>query len=182
MTEGVPNMLHDQVVIGFVQQARALCGQLDKAAAWCSYMGEREQDVLDSQLAPDMFPLAKQLDFVVAQILQPLRRLTGAALPEPAAASGSIAAYRDRIAAAADMVAGFGPDQTDAAPKSIISFDLPNGMAFDLTAADYVRDWAVPQFFFHIMAAYAILRMRGVPIGKIDYVPYMAQHARKSAG
>jgi hypothetical protein len=62
----------------------------------------------------------------------------------------------------------------------MIGLELPNGMAFDLNAADYVRDWAVPQFYFHIMTVYAILRMRGVPLGKADFVPHMLRHARKS--
>jgi hypothetical protein len=172
-------MLHDQTVVTFTQQARALCGQLDKAATWCAEQGVAEGDLLESRLADDMFPLAKQLDFVVAQMLGPLRRLTGEALPDPDAANGSLAAYRDRVAAAAAMIAGFDSDATDAAPEARISFDLPNGMAFDLTARAYVRDWAVPQFYFHVMAAYAILRMRGVPIGKADYVPHMGRHARR---
>ncbi len=49
---------------------------------------------------------------------------------------------------------------------------------FDLTAATYVRDWALPQFYFHIVAAYAVMRHLGVPLGKADYAGYMMQHLR----
>ena len=54
-------------------------------------------------------------------------------------------------------------------------------MTFDLTAEGYVRDWALPQFYFHLMTAYAILRANGVPLGKIDYVPYMMRYLRPAA-
>ena len=42
----------------------------------------------------------------------------------------------------------------------------------------HVRDWALPQFYFHLMTAYAILRAGGVPLGKADYVGYMFQYLR----
>jgi uncharacterized protein len=175
-------MLHDQFRISFVQQARALCGQLDRAATWCAAEGVSEADLLGASLAPDMFPLAKQLDFVVAQVLLPLRRLTGQDIADPAEAAGGLAAYRDRLAAAVAIVEQIDSAELDAAAGQAVAFDLPNGMAFDLSGADYVRDWAVPQFFFHVMTAYAIMRMRGVPLGKADFVPYMAKHARRTTG
>src|SRR3546814_19076128 len=59
-----------------------------------------------------------------------------------------------------------------------VEFSLPNGMVFDLRALDYVRDWALPQFYFHIVAAYAILRHMGVPLGKAVYASYMMQPLR----
>ena len=43
-------------------------------------------------------------------------------------------------------------------------------MIFDLSAEQYVRDWALPQFYFHLMIAYAVLRAQGVALGKADYV------------
>src|SRR3546814_18579929 len=59
-----------------------------------------------------------------------------------------------------------------------VSFELPNGMIFDMSAFDYVRDWAAPQFAFHHVAAYAVLRHMGVPLGKADYVGYMMRYLR----
>ena len=56
--------------------------------------------------------------------------------------------------------------------------DLPNGMRFNLTHEQFARDWALGQFTFHVMAAYAILRKEGVEIGKADYVPHMFSYLR----
>ena len=51
-------------------------------------------------------------------------------------------------------------------------------MVFDLTAEGYARDWALPQFYFHVMIAYAILRSQGVDLGKADYVAHMFPYLR----
>jgi hypothetical protein len=55
------------------------------------------------------------------------------------------------------------------------------GLTFDLTKEQFARDWALGQFYFHIMAAYAILRKEGVEIGKRDYVPHMFGYLRGEA-
>ena len=52
------------------------------------------------------------------------------------------------------------------------------GMIFDFSAEQYVRDWALPQFYFHVMTAYAILRAQGVALGKADYVTHMFGYVR----
>src|SRR3546814_18451866 len=59
-----------------------------------------------------------------------------------------------------------------------VSFELPNGMIVDMSAFDYGREWAAPQFAFHHVAAYAVLRHMGVPLGKADYVGDMMRYLR----
>jgi uncharacterized protein len=172
-------MIHDQTIPVFDQQVRALVGQLAKAAQWCSDSGTSEAELLDARLAPDMHPLAAQLNFVSAQMLQPIRRLAGVDLPDPPEADATIASHQQRLKAAAAAIADITPDALNIDPDRMVGMDLPNGMSFDLSAAAYVRDWALPQFWFHLMAAYSILRMRGVPIGKADFVPHMLKHLRK---
>jgi hypothetical protein len=63
-------------------------------------------------------------------------------------------------------------------PATPIAHALPQGMVFDLTAEQYVRDWALPQFYFHVMTAYAILRAQAVELGKVDYVAHMFPYLR----
>lgn len=174
-------MIFDQTIIPFTQQATALIGQLAKAEAWCSDQGTSETSLLAASLAPDMFPLAKQLDFVTAQMLQPMRRLTGLELTDPPEADATLAGHKQRLRASIAILAPLSREQVDGDPARMVAMDLPNGMAFDLSAADYVRDWALPQFYFHIMTAYAILRHSGVPIGKADYAQHMARHLRRPA-
>jgi len=72
-------------------------------------------------------------------------------------------------------------DAFDGPAQRPLALELPNGMAFDLTGEQYARDWALPQFYFHLMAAYAILRNGGVDLGKPDYVPHMFAYIRQGA-
>lgn len=51
-------------------------------------------------------------------------------------------------------------------------------MVFDMTGEQYARDWALAQFYFHLITAYAILRSRKIDLGKADYVPHMFAYLR----
>jgi uncharacterized protein len=92
----------------------------------------------------------------------------------------SFADAHARIAAAQALVAGTDPASWPAAGDTV-EFDLPNGMGFAMQAHEYCRDWATPQFYFHLMAAYAILRQEGLAIGKIDYVGHMMKYLKQPA-
>jgi hypothetical protein len=85
---------------------------------------------------------------------------------------------RERIAEALRFLETVRPDEFDSASGEPIVHELPNGMVFDMTGEQYVRDWALPQAAFHQMAAYAILRQAGVALGKADYVPHMFGYLR----
>ena len=66
-------------------------------------------------------------------------------------------------------------------PDRMIAHELPMGMIFDLTGEQYARDWALPQFYFHVLTAYAILRAQGVELGKADYVAHMLPRLRQQS-
>jgi hypothetical protein len=51
-------------------------------------------------------------------------------------------------------------------------------MRFVMTAAQYMRDWILPNFYFHATTAYALLRQSGLPLGKIDFLAHMMRYAR----
>lgn len=167
-----------------LNQLRALSGWLDKAEAFCAARGDDPDVLLSLRLALDMFPLTTQLRFLAFQAQEPVYRLRGDAVPEAilqvrqegrdgADSPGTWAEARARVAEASRFLGAIAPDELDAAAAEPIAHDLPNGMIFDMTGEQYVRDWALPQVAFHQMVAYAILRQSGVPLGKVDYVPHM---------
>lgn len=137
----------------------------------------RGDALLGERLADDMNPLATQVRFATHQLVNTLNRLAGTNFPTQDTDHASIAEARKHIAEMRELASSTTHDSfvSDDTP---VSFDLPNGMAFALTAAEYVRDWSLPQFYFHVMAAYSILRKAGIPLGKADYVGYMARHAK----
>ncbi len=134
--------------------------------------------LLASRLAPDMFPLHTQIRFTIDQVDTALARMGRFERKGDDSAITSFAEAHARIAAARERVAATDPGEWPASTEGV-AFDLPNGMSFLMHAHEYCRDWTVPQAYFHLMAAYAILRMEGVPLGKIDYVGYMLQYATK---
>lgn len=165
---------------------RALAGWLAKAEA---EMPDQAPDLLSARLAPDMFPLATQVRFACVQALEAHCRVTGQPLPGAVAVlldegrnavdkPGTLAQAQARISETIDWLEAFEARADELASDSPVAHELPNGMIFDLTALQYARDWALPQFYFHLMIAYAILRHRNVPLGKADYVAHMFAHLR----
>jgi hypothetical protein len=156
-----------------------MLGTLDHLVAKASAHAKGEA-LLQARLAEDMFPLHTQIRFTIAQVIVALDRLGSLGLTTDDSDITSFAEARTRIAAAQALVAGT-DHATWPAAGDTVEFTLPNGMGFVMQAHEYCRDWATPQFYFHLMAAYAILRMEGVAVGKIDYVGHMMKYLRQPA-
>jgi hypothetical protein len=170
-------------------QLAAVQGWLTKAEGWAAERGESPDELLARCLAPDMWPLASQLRVLAFQAQEPVWRLRDVPVPEAVVAirtAGSNGAeqpgtWTDARAVLADalaFLATVGPNELDGAADRPLAHALPMGMVFDMTGETYVRDWALPQAAFHQLAAYAILRAAGVPLGKPDYVPHMFAYLR----
>lgn len=171
-------MLYDMTVPAYKNGLRALSAQLDKALAWGTENGVGELQLVVARLAPDMFPLAAQIRFSCLQAIQPLVRLGATGAPTLTEDAADFAGLQAQIASTLTWLDIIDAATLDTDPDRPVGFDLPNGMAFDMTALAYVRDWAQPQFYFHAVAAYSILRHMGVPLGKTDYVGYMMAYLR----
>ena len=167
---------------------RALLGMLDKAEAQLGT--ERADALLTARLAPDMWPLATQLRLAALQAEEAPLRLLGEPvsprlderLSEARNAGESpdtLAQARARIGEGLEFLDALAADALDQAPPNApMALALPTGMTFDLSREQFARDWALGQFYFHLMSAYAILRSEGVEIGKRDYVPHMFGYLR----
>lgn len=162
----------ETALITFDQLLGTLDHLLGKAAA-----SEQGEALLQARLAPDMFPLVTQVRFTTQQVYNTLGRAYGTEYKGVDTDHGSMAAARAHLAEVRALIAA-ARQQAPLSEDALVEFDLPNGMAFSMTVSDYVRDWSLPQFHFHLMTAYAILRQAGLPIGKIDYMGYMMRHAK----
>lgn len=178
--------LTNLLVPTYKQMLETLSAWLDKAEA---QMGDGAVALLSARLAPDMFPLSTQIRFACAQAQEAVFRLKGEEFPASLQAlldegrnageyPGSIASAQARIAETIAMLDDLASDAFDADPARPIAHALPMGLIFDLTAEQYARDWTLPQFYFHLMIAYAILRSQGVELGKADYVKHMFAYLR----
>ncbi|MEN2785749.1 DUF1993 domain-containing protein [Sphingomonas qilianensis] len=179
--------LSDVLVPTYVQMLQALSAWLGKAEAQLT--PSEAGALLAARLAPDMFSLSTQIRFACVQAQEGVFRLQGQALPasiqvlldegrNAADHPGTIANAKARIEETVAIVETVASELRDIDPQTPIAHALPMGMVFDLTAEQYARDWALPQFYFHLVAAYAILRHQGVELGKGDYVTHMFAYLR----
>lgn len=171
-------MLYDLTVPAYQNGLRALSAELDRALVWGADNGIGELQFIVARLAPDMFPLAAQVRSTCTQAVQPLVRLGVENGPEFSEDADDFAGMQHQIATALAFLDDTGPAALGDDGERPISFTLPNGMVFDMSALVYLRDWAQPQFYFHRVAAYAVLRHMGVPLGKADYVGYVTRYLR----
>ena len=171
-------LLYDLTVPAYKNGLKALSGELARALAWGTENDIGELQFAVARLAPDMFPLAAQIRSTCRQAVQPLARLGVEGVPEFAEDASDFAAMQNQIATTLAFLDPVEPAALGSDGDRAVSFDLPNGMVFDMTAFEYLRDWAQPQFYFHRVAAYAVLRHMGVPLGKADYVGYITRHLR----
>lgn len=175
----------------FLQTLNNLSAWLDKATVHESAKNaDFQADALMSlRLAPDMYPLAAQVRFVCFQSQEPAYRLRGIEVPQALLnvraegwksneQPGSFADARARLADAIAFLSELPDDALDAGADRQIALTLPNGVVFDMTGEQYARDWSLPQFYFHTVTAYGILRNHGVPLGKPDYVSHMFAYLR----
>lgn len=171
-------MLYSQTVPAYENALGALSAQLQKALGWGADNNVGEMQFVAARLAPDMFSLSAQIRFSCSQALQAVTRLGAKGAPEFPDDAADFAGMQGQIALTLHYLAAIDPNLFGQDSARAIEFSLPNGMIFDLSAADYVRDWALPQFYFHIITAYAVMRHMGVPLGKPDYASYMMRHLR----
>ena len=155
------------------QMLGSLDGWLVKAEA-----DSRGDALLGEKLADNMFPLARQIRFCCNLPGEAMNATSDVAFGSSDIDDETLSAARERIAGTRALIASWREValNDDGAP---VILTLANGMSFDLDTAGYARDWALPQFYFHLMTAYAILRAAGIPLGKIDYVGYIARQLRK---
>jgi len=162
--------LYDAAVLPCIQQLGALSGIIDKAAKHCADNKIEESALLQDRLYPDMFCLARQIRQSAEFGMNTGGRLAGVAPPSmPAVDDTSFADAKRRVEGALAFVRSLSPAQVNGAEDRIIEWTAgPNQRK--MKGNDYLQQFALPNFFFFVTTAYAILRHRGVPVGKRDFL------------
>lgn len=153
---------------------RNMLGTLDHLVGKAEDAGLTDE-ILSAKLAEDMFPLELQVRIAINQVLLALNQVGGQTAPLERTAYGSLSEVRERISAVRAQVDDANPDAW-ALSDGTVDLTLPNGVRFVMTAEEDIRDWFLPNFYFHVAMAYALLRHAGVEIGKMDFIPHMARH------
>ncbi|MGY3590013.1 hypothetical protein ACVIGB_010402 [Bradyrhizobium sp. USDA 4341] len=159
--------LYDASVPVFRQMLDALADLLRKGEAHARERGLDLDAVLAARLAPDMLNLAGQVQRASDHAKGAAGRLAGLEPPPFADDEQSLADAYARIARTLDYIDTVPVRAFDRAAERTIT--LPFGVP-QMPAARYLYGFALPSLFFHVATAYAILRHRGVPLGKRDFL------------
>ncbi|WOE75119.1 DUF1993 domain-containing protein [Alterisphingorhabdus coralli] len=181
MQKGTSMSLYALTVPTFTQLLNGLSAQLDKASEWAKTAGKSNDELMDTRLSEDMLPLSSQVRFVCGQARDSAAKLTGKDMPAIPEDIVAFDALKQLVAETLTLLGDLTEDDFAGDEDAMVELTIPNGMVFDLTRAQYARDWALPQIYFHATTAYAIMRHLGVELGKMDFVGHMLRYFRAPA-
>jgi hypothetical protein len=163
--------MHALAVETFAPMLRALSDILDKAQAHARDKKQQSDALVGARLAPDMFTLAQQVQQACQYANDVTVQLANAEAPHFENDETTLDALKAHIAKTIDHLQKQKPAAFDGSENKqiVLPVSIPDSQ-FEMTGFQYLRDWALPHFYFHVVTAYDILRHKGVPIGKIDYL------------
>lgn len=152
----------------FMTELQAMKNILVKAKTWAEPKKIEMETFFQTRLAPDMFPLGKQIQITCDIAKGCATRLTGVAAPVFEDTEKSFDDYVNRIQKTMAYLEGFKAEQFAGFETKTIEFPWYPGKY--LAGKDYLIQHAMPNFYFHMSAVYMILRSNGVELGKGDFL------------
>jgi hypothetical protein len=157
--------LYEITVPLFTRALRNLDHLLAKAAT----SGIDEQALMEARLAPDMLSFPKQVQIACDTAKLAIMRVAQVPPRAMADEETTLAELRERIARTIAYLAEADPAAFEGRETAEIVLKLPN-IEMKFTGVSLITDFSIPNFFFHVTTAYGLLRMKGVVIGKMDYL------------
>jgi hypothetical protein len=149
----------------FLRGLNGLSGLIDRAVE----SGLDEAVVMEARLAPDMRPFPDQVRMASFSARSCIARLTDQPWPKTDDAEASLAALKATVALSIAFIEGVEAAAFDGGETRRIELRFP-GVELDFEGQGYLTSFALPNFYFHLSMAYAILRHLGVPLGKRDFL------------
>ena len=161
--------LHGASTSTLVSNLKNLSAFLTKAEASAQARGFDVAVLLGARLAPNMHPLVRQVQMATDNATFTMARLGGTDRPPFPDTETTIGELKDRIARAITYIESIPAVDVDASEDRMITFKA-GPMDLSFTGGDYLTRWGLPNFYFHVTTAYAILRHNGVDLGKRDFL------------
>jgi uncharacterized protein len=153
----------------FLQLLPAMSACLDKAQAYAVAKKFDPAVLLQSRLFPDMFPLSRQVQLGCDFAKNTMARLAGVDPVKIEDTEATIDQLKARIVRTIGLIKEFKPSQIDGSEERDISIPL-GGQTRQFKGENYLVGFALPNFFFHVTTAYDLLRAKGAPLGKMDFL------------
>ncbi|WP_418320899.1 DUF1993 domain-containing protein [Piscinibacter sakaiensis] len=154
----------------FVRMLDNLSACLEKAEAFAKAKGFDSKVLVDSRLAPDMLPLARQVQIACDAAKFGAARLAGVEAPSFEDNEASIAELQKRIRKTIDYVKSVDAAKIDGSEERQVKVPMRGRDPLEMTGLDYLNGFVMPNFYFHVCTAYGLLRHNGVDLGKRDYL------------
>jgi len=165
-------IMHQSSKVVFAHHLKNLSAILKVAERDAKTRGIDPAVILNARLAPDMFPLTRQVQIATDHAKGCCARLAGVEPPAFADNESTFAELQQRIKRTQDFLRGLKAAQFDGSETRDIVMKIPIG-TIEFNGLDYLNGWALPNFYFHYAAAYNILRHNGVALGKRDFLGLM---------
>ncbi|MGO9451540.1 MAG: DUF1993 family protein [Candidatus Binataceae bacterium] len=173
--------IHAIAIDTFVPMLGALSSILDKGAQHASAKKFDSAVLVNARLAPDMFPLVKQVQLACDHAKNVTARLIGQEPPPFEDNEQTLDELKARIARTIGYLQSVPVAAFEGAEDRDIKLPLLNNLVLEMKGFQFLRDWALPHFYFHIVTAYDILRHNGVDIGKRDYLSHVGSAIRQQS-
>lgn len=155
----------------FIHKLSNLSNIIGKAAAHAAEKKHQESAYTQARLFPDMFAFARQVQIACDNAKNGSARLAGTDWPKFDDTEVTFADLQERIAKTIAFLKTLTPEQFADADTRAIVHEIPAiNKTYNFVGQDYVVNWVMPNFYFHITTAYNLLRHNGVAIGKGDFL------------
>ncbi|MFN3859257.1 MAG: DUF1993 family protein [Caulobacter sp.] len=165
--------LYDVSIPLYINGLQNLLAIIDKSRA---HAGEAIEGWLEARLIADMHPLARQIQMVSDAAKGGAARLAGQEPPSMPDTETTLDELRARLEKTLAFVESIRPDQVNGREGETVELKFPNG-SMSFTAKDFLLNFSLPNFYFHLVTTYGLLRKEGAPIGKMDFLAGARQPA-----
>jgi hypothetical protein len=166
----MPITLHEAFVPSCLQVLGSVAALVDRAEAWCSEQGCDAAMLADARLHETMLPFPFQVKSVIHHSIGAIEGIrAGVAGPPPGEMPADFAVMGERLAAAIAALGAVTVDELEALVGKPMRFEM-GSFKLPFTAESYLLSFAQPNFYFHASMIYAIMRAKGVGLGKRDFL------------
>ena len=166
----MPFSLYDATVPSFQQTLGAMQGLLHKVDGHCVEAGRPVEDLLQARLADDMLPFTYQVRATTTHSVGALSAIHGGVFkPDRTPAPQTLQGLRDALSQALEALSSMTAEDLDGLVGRDMRFEAGETV-LPFTVEGFLMSFSLPNFFFHAATAYDILRMKGLALGKRDYL------------
>lgn len=169
----MPLSLHAAYVPSALQMLGTVSHLIDTAERWCGETGTSEAELIGCRLAEDMLPFSYQIKSVAEHTQGSIEGVrAGVYSPDLDPPPVTFEALRTRVGGAIEALRAVSVEEMEGFMGQPMRFEMKS-VRLDFTAEEFLLSFSQPNLYFHCATAYDILRMKGVPVGKRDFLGRM---------